>query len=266
MKRLLLFPLCSLFALFSLNSCQKEDKTALELTEELTAELKTVCDHDSAEKAAPKIKKLNDRCRRARITLLALNQTALARTYESKDRYVQASIELAREIGRVRASKPALQGEDAINEESVLVSVGYEDSEGSGKTREALIAAGTKHIQNETDNAFDNPPALGECYNSAALVEALAFNPEAGSDLPDPEAEAEEAPAEEKTATSDKETPTPAAQEEASDETTEEASDSSSAESEESIPAVDDSESVEEVGGGDTEEEPAIIVDGEDEI
>lgn len=257
MKRLLLFPLCSLLALFSLNSCQKEDKTALELTEELTAELKTVCDHDSAEKAAPKIKKINDRCRRARVTLLALNSTALARTYESKDRYVQASIELAREIGRVRGSKPALQGEEAIDEESLLVSVGYEDNSGSGKTREALIADGQKHIQNETDNAFDNPPALGECYNSAALVEALAFNPEAGSDLPDPIEEAEEAPVTEKTAAPDKEESAPEVQEEASD---------ASGETEESTSAEPVGESSDEVGGSDADDEPAIIVDGEDEF
>lgn len=256
MKRLLLFPLCSLFALFSMSSCQKEDKTALELTEELTAELKTVCDHDSAEKAAPKIKKINDRCRRARVTLLAFNSTALARTYESRDRYVQASIELAREIGRVRGSKPALQGEEAIDEESVLVSVGYEDSADSGKTREALIAAGKKHIQNETDNAFDNPPALGECYSSAALIEALAFNPEAGSDLPEPEDEVDAAPATtttESTAAPEKEKPAPPVQEEVPEETG-----TSSDEA--------DEQTLDQNGGDEAEDEPAIIVDGEDEI
>lgn len=255
MKRLLLFPLCSLFALFSMSSCQKEDKTALELTEELTAELKTVCDHDSAEKAAPKIKKLNDRCRRARVTLLAFNSTALARTYESRDRYVQASIELAREIGRVRGSKPALQGEEAIDEESVLVSVGYEDSADSGKTREALISTGKKHIQNETDNAFDNPPALGECYSSAALIEALAFNPEAGSDLPEPEEEVDATPAStaESTAVHEKEKPASAVREEASEET--------ETSSDEAVEPTLDQNSGDEVEG-----EPAIIVDGEDEI
>ncbi|MCD8070357.1 MAG: hypothetical protein LUE08_03095 [Akkermansiaceae bacterium] len=205
MKRFILFPICSLFALMTLNSCQKEDKTALELTEELTAELRTVTDHASAEKAAPKIKSLNDRCRRARITLLAFNSTALARVYDpergTNDQYVKASIELAREIGRVRASKPMQEGEETVDENELLIALGLGEDGNFGKSRAALAEAGNKYLQNDADEAHDNPPSyIGECYRSAALAEALEFNPDAGSELPEPEPAAEEggAAAEEK--------------------------------------------------------------------
>lgn len=193
MKRLLLFPICSLLALVTLSSCQKEEDTALQLTQALTAELKTVTDHQSAEKAAPRVKKLNDRCRRARITLLAFNPTALARTYGSNDEYVQASIELAKEIGRVRASKPmTADSPDAVDEEELLVAVGQGDDGNFGKTREALIADGKKYLENDSDDAHDNPPSyIGECYRSTALEDALSFNPEAGSELPPPVVESE---------------------------------------------------------------------------
>lgn len=198
MKRLLLFPICSLLALVTLSSCQKEDDTALELTQALTSELKTVTDHQSAEKAAPRIKKINDRCRRARITLLAFNPTALARTYGSNEEYVQASIELAKEIGRVRASKPmTADSPDAVDEEELLVAMGQGENGDFGKSREALLAAGKKYLENDSDDAHDNPPPyIGECYRSSALEEALSFNPDAGSQLPPPVADPEgDAPA-----------------------------------------------------------------------
>lgn len=195
MKRLLLFPICSLLALMTLSSCQKEDDTALELTRALTSELRKVTDHQSAEQAAPRIKKLNDRMRRARITLLAFNSTALARTYGSNDEYVLASIELAKEIGRVRASKPATaDSPDAVDEEELLVAIGQGEEGNFGKSREALVEAGKKYLENDSDEGHDNPPSyLGDCYRSAALEEALSFNPDAGSELPPPVAGEEEA-------------------------------------------------------------------------
>lgn len=195
MKRLLLFPICSLLALMTLSSCQKEDDTALELTRALTSELKKVTDHQSAEQAAPRIKKLNDRTRRARITLLAFNSTALARTYGSNDEYVQASLELAKEIGRVRASKPAtIDSPDAVDEEELLVAIGQGENGNFGKSRDALVEAGKKYLENDSDEGHDNPPSyLGDCYRSAALEDALSFNPDAGSELPAPVSGMEEA-------------------------------------------------------------------------
>ncbi len=256
MKRLLLFPICSLLALMTLSSCQKEDDTALELTQALTSELKKVTDHQSAEQAAPRIKKLNDRCRRARITLLAFNPTALARTYGSNDEYVQASIELAKEIGRVRASKPmTADSPDAVDEEELLVAMGQGENGNFGKSRDALIAAGKKYLENDSDDGHDNPPSyIGDCYRSAALEDALSFNPEAGSELPPPVAEPEEsAPAAQPAA--DESAADEAAAEESADEPaaepqTEPAADETPAPADDEAPATDEGDA-----------EPTITVD-----
>lgn len=260
MKRLLLFPICSLLALVTLSSCQKEDDTALELTQALTSELKTVTDHESAEKAAPRIKKLNDRCRRARITLLAFNPTALARTYGSNEEYVQASIELAKEIGRVRASKPmTADSPDAVDEEELLVAMGHGENGNFGKSREALIADGKKYLENDSDDSHDNPPTyMGDCYRSAALEEALSFNPEAGSQLPPPVADSDDtAPAAsgqgaESAATEE----TPAASEPAAEEPAEQ-------EEPASEPATDETPAADDEAPAPDADEPTITVEDE---
>lgn len=261
MKRLLLFPICSLLALMTLSSCQKEDDTALELTRALTSELKKVTDHQSAEQAAPRIKKLNDRMRRARITLLAFNSTALARTYGSNDEYVQASIELAKEIGRVRASKPATaDSPDAVDEEELLVAIGQGENGNFGQSRDALVESGKKYLENDSDEGHDNPPSyLGDCYRSAALEDALSFNPDAGSELPPPAADedtaapAAEPAADESAAAEEPVADEPAAEEsadESASEPEEAASDDSGAPAEDDAPASDS-------------EEPTITVDDE---
>lgn len=268
MKRLLLFPICSLLALMTLSSCQKEDDTALELTRAMTSELKKVTDHQSAEQAAPRIKKMNDRMRRARITLLAFNSTALARTYGSNDEYVQASIELAKEIGRVRASKPATaDSPDAVDEEELLVAIGQGENGNFGQSRDALVEAGKKYLENDSDEGHDNPPSyLGDCYRSAALEDALSFNPDAGSELPPPAAGEEEAASAAAEPAADESSVAgnaPAEQPAADEPAAEESVDEPTSEPEEvpasddvDVPAEDDAPAVDS-------EEPTITVDDE---
>ena len=77
MKRFLLIPSLAFLAVSTLTSCQKEEKTALELTQELTAELQKISDYRTAEAAAPRVEVLNKRMQNAGVRAFAANDPAL---------------------------------------------------------------------------------------------------------------------------------------------------------------------------------------------
>ncbi len=270
MKRFLLIPSCALLALSVLTSCQKEEKSALELTQELTAELQKVTDYRTAEAAAPRVEALNKRLQDATVRTVALNGTALLRSDQGDAgaAYADATVKLAREVGRVRSSVPVATADGEIDGDRLLMSTGVASGVEPGASASARMAAGKKFIMHDADKSHEAPPEFAECYGSAKLKEALAYTADPTSSpilkfdsasdvpaIPEPVAVAEEEPAADEPVAdaeepaADAEEETPAADDSAADEP---AADDSAADDDLGISVeVDDSDDA------DAEEEPA---------
>ncbi len=277
MKRFLLIPSCALLALSVLTSCQKEEKSALELTQELTAELQKVTDYRTAEAAAPRVEALNKRLQDATVRTVALNGTALLRSDngDAGAAFADATAKLSREVGRVLSSVPVTTADGEIDRDRLIESTGVAAGVEPGASRSARKAAGEKFLMHDADKSHEQPPVFAECYGSAKLKEALAYKADPASApimkfdsasdvpaIPEPAAVPEEEPvadepAEDEAPVDEEETPadadeeTPAADEEepAADEETAgdddvsidiDADEDSSSDDEE--PAADDAE------------------------
>ena len=104
MKQFFLIPTCALVAAVTVTSCQREEKSCVELATELTTILKKVNDYESAEAAAPAVKVYMERLSAALGRPVAHGGSAL---YKSESGELKSALEdLAREIARVRASYP----------------------------------------------------------------------------------------------------------------------------------------------------------------
>lgn len=172
MKRFLLIPSCALLALGMLTSCQKEDKTAKQLADELTAELQKVTDYKTAEAAAPRVAALNKRFQNANARVFSVGGNALA---SSGTAYAESVTDLAKEIGRVRASKPVTEAEGEIDDTRLIRTVGIAAGSSTTAPAREQIAKGQAYIYNDSDQNNSNPPAFAECYGSSSLVEALEY-------------------------------------------------------------------------------------------
>ncbi len=284
MKRFLLLPSCALLALGMLTSCQKEDKSALELAQELTAELQKVTDHRTAEAAAPRVQALNQRLQDASVRTVTLGGNALLRSDQGDAgaAYADAMVKLAREVGRVRSSIPVTTADGEVDRDLLVMATGV--AAGTEQTAEASarMAAGKKFMKHDADKSHENPPTFDECYGSAKLKEALAYTADpanapimkfdSADDVPAiPEAtavEAEQAPSSADVPSDDAEEPaaadeTPAAtddEEPAADDDSDLGDVSVSLDDEE--PAADDSD---EPAADDSEEPSADDAGGEDE-
>ena len=270
MKHFLFIPSCALLALGILTSCQKEDKTAQQLADELTAELQKVTDYQSAEAAAPRVEVLNKRFQNASVRVFSAGSNALADS--SPTGYAESVGQLARQIGRVRASKPVVEAEGDVDEARLIAAVGVAAGAAPDAAAKERNAKGTAYLHNANSKENNTPPAPVECYGSAKLKAALEYTADVAdfpatrfdSDADVPEipapvevADEEEAAPEEETSsaaeaeeTSAAPEETPAATEEASEEPTatadeEEApaADADDASDEDSSPS-DDEESV----------------------
>ncbi len=182
MKRFLLIPTCALMTMGFLTSCQKEEKSALELTKELTAELQKVTDHKSAKAAAPRVKILNQRLQDATVRTVTLNENALERSLDKNgrgDAYAEANVQLAREIGRVRSSIPQLEYNGEVDDEQMLLAIGV--STGKSVTDAASVRkeAGTKYMQDYLNDNHKNITAFEPYYGSEELKDALAYTADA---------------------------------------------------------------------------------------
>ena len=175
MKRSLYVASCVLLASAFLSSCQKENKSVVELARDLTAELQQVTDLATANAHAARVDVLNKRFQNASVRVLALNETALCRSADSGDHegssYAEALKALSREIGRVRASYPAPSHDGAVDSELLLVAIGAANG---GDTAERRKEIGLSFVHDET-GAHDLPGAFPEYYGSAKLQEALAY-------------------------------------------------------------------------------------------
>ena len=178
MKRFLLIPSLAFLAMSTLTSCQKEEKTALELTQELTAELQKITDYRTAEAAAPRVEVLNKRMQDAGVRAFAANDPALTRSMIDAEgsegaAYSEALAQLAAEIGRIQASAPT--GEDGeIDRTCLILAVGA----ANGSTPDAAAGdrqkAGMAYIK-DTTSTHETPGTLPEYYGSDKLREALSY-------------------------------------------------------------------------------------------
>ena len=228
MKPTLYVASCVLLASAFLSSCQKENKSALELANELTAELQQITDLSSANARAARVGVLNKRFQNASVRVLALNETALHRSADSGDHegvsYANALKTLAKEIGRVRASYPTTTHDGAVDPERLLLTIGAANG---GDTTERRKEIGLSFVH-DTTGAHEIPGTFPEYYGSAKLQEALSYranvattsNMQFDSDadvpaLPSVTAVAEEPTEDTPAAAADDAEPTPAADDDA---------------------------------------------------
>ena len=173
MKRFLLIPSCALLAFGMLTSCQKEEKTAQQLAEELTAELQKVTDYTTAEAVAPRIEALNKRFQNASVRVFSADANALAAS--DANAYSDAVCRLVRELGRVQASKPVTEADGEVDDASLVCAVGVGAGAPSDGTTKDQFARGQLYIYNAESESNNNPPAFAEYYGSAKLASALSY-------------------------------------------------------------------------------------------
>ncbi len=264
MKRFLLFPTCALMALSSLTSCQKEEKTALELSQELTAELQKVVSYKTAEAAAPRVEALNKRFQNAGARVFAVGGSALSRSAgdagHEGDAYAESLAKLAREVGRIRASMPVATADGEVDRDRLVLAVGAANGAGDAASAAERKDKGVAYMHGDTETS-ETPGNFAEYYGSAKLKEALEFTVEPGKATD----EVIETP--ESVTVEDEEMPAdaPAAQEPAADDSADEEPADDSAGEEPSAdeettdePAADDSAADEEPAADEeTSEEPA---------
>ena len=173
MKKLLLLPGCALLALGVLTSCQKEDKTAQQLAEELTAELTKVTDFKTAEAVAPRVEVLNKRFQNASVRVFSVGSNAL--TDSNVNAYAEAVGKLAQEIGRIQASKPVVEADGEVDETLLIQAVGVGTGVEPSAPAKDRAAKGKAYLQNENSKDNNNMPDIPACYGSKALANALKY-------------------------------------------------------------------------------------------
>lgn len=178
MKRSLFVASCVLLVSGLLSSCQKEDKDVVQLARELTSELQQIKDPTSADAHADRVAALYKRFQNANARVFALNTTALQRGADDDAdhqgaQYTAALDELAREVGRVRASFPGTdEGGDAVDRNRLLIAIGAVAGE---KTKAARHAYGENYLHDET-GAHETPGNFPEYYGSEKLRDALSYS------------------------------------------------------------------------------------------
>ncbi len=183
MKRFLLIPSCALLAMGVLTSCQKEDKSALELTQELTAELQKVTDYRTAEASAARVAALNKRLQNATVRPATLGSSALLKSDQGDKgaAFAEATVKLARELGRVRSSVPVTTADGEVDADMLIMATGVASGASAESSASARKAAGQKYIKHDADKSHENPPTFDECYGSSKLKEALAYTADPAS-------------------------------------------------------------------------------------
>ena len=270
MKHFLFIPSCALLALGILTSCQKEDKTAQQLADELTAELQKVTDYKSAEAAAPRVEALNKRFQNASVRVFSAGSNALADS--SPTGYAESVGQLAKQIGRVRASKPVIEAEGDVDEARLIAAVGVAAGAAPDAAAKERNTKGTAYLHNTNSKENNTPPALAECYGSAKLKAALEYTADV-ADFPatrfDSDADVPEIPA--PVDVTDEEEAAPeaeadgAAEPEETPAATEEASEEPTATDDEEAPAADAGDAADEDSNpGDDEEAASEDSDDDD--
>lgn len=173
MKRFLLIPSCALLAFGMLTSCQKEEKTAQQLADELTAELQKVTDYKTAEAMAPRVEALNKRFQNASVRVFSADANALAGS--EANAYSDSVCRLVREMGRVQASKPVTAADGEVDDSSLVAAVGVGAGAPVSSSARDQFAKGQIYIYSADSESNNNPPAFAEYYGSSKLAAALSY-------------------------------------------------------------------------------------------
>ena len=173
MKRFLLIPSCALLAFGMLTSCQKEEKSAQQLAEELTAELQKVTDYKTAEAVAPRVEALNKRFQNASVRVFSADANALAAS--EANAYSDAVCRLVREMGRVQAGKPVTEADGEVDDASLVRAVGVGSGAPADAPAKEQFTKGQLYTYNADSESNNNPPALPEYYGSDKLAAALSY-------------------------------------------------------------------------------------------
>ena len=173
MKRFLLIPSCALLAFGMLTSCQKEEKSAQQLADELTAELQKVTDYKTAEAVAPRVEALNKRFQNASVRVFSGDNNALAASQPGA--YSDSVCRLVREIGRVQASKPVTASDGEVDDASLVAAVGVGAGAPVTSSTQDQFAKGQIYIYNGESESNNNPPAFADYYGSEKLAAALSY-------------------------------------------------------------------------------------------
>lgn len=267
MKKLLLIPGCALLALGVLTSCQKEDKTAQQLADELTAELQKVTDYKTAEAAAPRVEALNKRFQDASVRTFSLGSNAL--TDSSVNGYAESCGNLAKEIGRVQASKPVKEADGEVDEDLLIQAVGVGAGVEASASAKERAAKGKAYLQNANNKDNNNMPDVPACYGSKALASALKYTADVAefpmtrmdSDGDVPAIPAAVEPAEDdEPAAAETEDETPAADTAADDDTT-----TSSDDEDDTTPAATTSDDEDTTSSSDDEDDTTSTTSSDDD-
>lgn len=275
MKRFLLIPTCAVVALGTLTSCQKEEKTALELSQELTEELQKVTGYQTAEAAAPRVEAINKRFQNAGARIFAVGGSALARSAGESghegDAYAESLAKLAREVGRIRASMPVAEAVGDVDRDRLVLAVGAANGAGDAASAAERKDKGLAYMHS-TAGGNETPGTFSEYYGSTKLKEALEFIVEPGKatdEVPEIPAavSAEEEPMPADTPAADTEsdtTDTPAAtgSDDEEETTTDTPSVDDSADTDE--PAADDSSDSSDTSSDDSGDLPSLDDDSSD--
>ena len=173
MKRFLFIPSCALLAFGMFTSCQKEEKTAQQLAEELTAELQKVTDYKTAEAVAPRVEALNKRFQNASVRVFSADANALAGS--DVNAYSEAVCVLVRELARVQASKPVTEAAGEVDDAALVRAVGVGAGAPSDAPAKDQFTKGQLYTYNADSESNNNPPAFAEYYGSEKLASALAY-------------------------------------------------------------------------------------------
>ena len=194
-----------------LTSCQKEEDSTMKLAQELTAELQSVTSKSQADASAERVKVLYERFINSLNRPLTGDGSALYKSCGDKEtdprseEFAKALQALAKEIGRVRASKPVPEFDQPVDDQILYAAVEKHRhltqperprknyGEASAEEIEVVkqhsdLAGGiadenkqrwlnnTLYGSTESEGEeFKELTMFDECYGSTAMQEALAY-------------------------------------------------------------------------------------------
>lgn len=280
MKRFLFIASCAFLTAGLFSSCQKEEKSVLDLAKDLTTELQKVTDLKTADSIAPRVQVLNKRLQDATVRPFAASATSLQRSSDEdspgqEGAALQDALKaLAKEVGRVQASLPVATYDGDVDRDKLILAVGAANGAGDSAPASRRKSVGTAHMKGESPKN-ETPGTFSEFYGSTKLAEALGYTAEPGSigafdmeEEPAPvpaaapiaeeeeepaaadEAPADEAPADDPSAAGDEEPASP---------------DSEGTDSTDSAPAVEDGDSPDSAdsSSGDDVSLPSLDLDSD---
>jgi len=119
------------------------------------------------------VEALNKRYQNASVRVFSMGGNALVNSDAAA--YSDATCRLARQIGRVRASKPVSEYDGEVVDSLLVRTVGANSGAAADATPQEQVEAGAKYIYNAEDQNANNPPNFAECYGSAKLKAALDY-------------------------------------------------------------------------------------------